>query len=122
MSRREEFAWKEWLLALGFVLSLGITALALVRSVHVVSSARQGEPIRPWMTVPYIARSYHVSSSILYEAVGLPSTSHDRRPLVQIAREQRQPVQAVMAGVQRALEEAGASPPPLSSPPARSAR
>jgi len=107
--------WREWLIVLGFVLSVALAGVFVVRSFLVVSRLHQDEPIRPWMTVPYVAHSYHVSPSILYQALGSPSRPNDRRPLSAIARAQHRSVQDVIADLQRAIIQARASSPP--SPP-----
>jgi hypothetical protein len=39
------------------------------------------EPIRGWMTVGYIAHSYHVPSHVLKAALDLPPDQPDKRPL-----------------------------------------
>jgi hypothetical protein len=97
---------------LGFVLSVALIGVSIVRSVHMVSRMHEGEPIRPWMTVPYVAHAYRVPVSPLYQALGLPPRQHDRRPLVEIARLQHRPVQDVIADLQRAVAQAGALPVP----------
>jgi hypothetical protein len=109
------FDWHEWLIILGFVLSLALVGVFVARSVHVVRQLHQDEPIRPWMTVTYVAHSYRVSSSILFQALGLPARPRDRRPLSTIARAQNRPVQDLIADLQRAIAQARSLPPP--SPP-----
>jgi hypothetical protein len=112
MRSNEQVGWQVWLMVLGFVASLALAGVFVVRSFHVVRSFRQDEPIRPWMTIPYIARSYRVSPSILYQAVGLPDRPRDRRPLAVIARAQHRPVQGMIADLQRAIVQARSSAPP----------
>ena len=120
MRRTERFGWLEWLIVLGFVLSIALVGVSIVRSVHMVSRLHQDEPIRPWMTVPYVAHSYHVPSSILYRALGLPPGPHDRRPLADIARLQHRSVQDVIADLQKAITQARTSPlPSPTDPPGR---
>jgi hypothetical protein len=74
---------------------------------HVRRIRWQNEPIRPWMSVPFIAHTHHVRPEILYQAIGLPPDQRDRRPLRRIAREEKRPV----ADMIRDLESAIASAP-----------
>ncbi|MCL4562166.1 MAG: hypothetical protein M1281_16335 [Chloroflexi bacterium] len=115
--------WRQWLLALGFGLSLAIVVLFALRSIHYVQHLREQEAIQPWMSVPYIARTRHVPASVLYQALGLPvPPGRDRRPLLVIAREQGRPVENVIAVLQEAinqyrLSQGTPSPvPPVSTP------
>ncbi len=117
MKRGDGVDWREWLMVLGFVASIVILGVFVARTVHMVRQLRQPEPIRPWMTIPYIAHSYRVPPSTLYQGLGLPERPRDRRPLTVIAREQQRPVQAVIADLQRTIQQAHpSSPPPTSSP------
>jgi hypothetical protein len=99
--------WSQRLLLLGLVLglllSVAVVAVFAARAMQQSPFRPTVEPIRPWMTVPYIARSHHVPASVLYTALGLPPTQHDRRPLLAIARAQHRPVSAVIAAVQAAI-------------------
>src|SRR5436305_7415623 len=103
IDRLRRISWPQWLLAGGLLLSLAVVAVFAVRLLHNMPRRQVDEPIRPWMTVPYIAHSYRVPSRILYEAIGLPATPRDRRPLVAIARAQNRPVQAVIDELQNAI-------------------
>jgi hypothetical protein len=62
------------------------------------------EPIRPWMTVPYIAHSRHVPQNVLWGALGLPAHLHDHRPIGAIARKQGRPVADVISSLKSAIE------------------
>ncbi len=116
MSSTRRVDWHEWLLVLGFVLSVTLVAVFAARSVRVARQLHQDEPIRPWMTVPYIAYSYRVSSSVLYEALGLSPRPRDRRPLADIARAEDRPVQDLIVELQHAIARARSSPVPSPSP------
>ena len=116
------------LVALGAVLA---TAGALV--FHTVHRARQiihtvrhgrhvgeGEAIRPWMTIPYIAKSHLVAPQVLYDAIAFPPAEHHRPwPVGRIARVQGRPVEALIAQLENAIARAhGHAPPhPEVSPP-----
>jgi len=71
----------------------------------------ENEPIRPWMSVPFIAHTHHIPSAILYHAIGLEPQPHDRRPLRAIAREEHRPVEDMIRDVERALASAGHTHP-----------
>ena len=68
----------------------------------------QNEPIRAWMSVPFIAHTHHVPPEMLYKAVGLPPLEHDRRPLRRIAREEKRPVADVIHDLENAIAKAPA--------------
>jgi len=67
----------------------------------------ENEPVRPWMSVPFIAHTHHVPPAALFHAIGLEPQQHDRRPLRTIAREQHRPVEDVVRDLERALANAG---------------
>ena len=76
----------------------------------------ENEPIRSWMSVPFIAHTHHVPSAVLFQAIGIEPQQHDRRPLRVIAREQHRPVEDVVRDLERALASAGHTHPALESP------
>jgi hypothetical protein len=45
------------------------------------------ELIREWMTVPYIARMYHVHPAILFDALGISSKGNEEKSLLQLNEE-----------------------------------
>jgi len=77
----------------------------------------ENEPIRPWMSVPFIAHTHHVPAGILYRAIGLDPYQRDRRPLRVIAREQHVPVETLVRNLERALTSAGHVHPMPVTPP-----
>ena len=110
---------QQWLVASAFLLALLITGLFGWRMVRraVYWHNHRDEPIRPWMSVPYVAHSYRVPPRVLYKAIGLEPMPHDRRPLRMIAREQNRPVAELIAELQDAIAEVrSARPPPPESP------
>ena len=86
MAEPRKTNWQQWLFILGFVVSLVIVVLFALQAFRHAPRLRTDEPIRSWMTVPYVAHSYHVPPYVLYQALGLPPTPRDRRPLMAIAR------------------------------------
>lgn len=110
--------WQHWLLIFGFALSLALTGFFVVRAVHFAPHIRKDEPIRPWMTIPYIAHSYRVPAHILYEALGLTGTTPDRRPLLEIARQQHRTVESIVILLQDAIirTRLNSTPSPSATP------
>jgi hypothetical protein len=98
------------------VLLTGLFAVRTVRRAMYWRAHRE-EVIRPWMSIPYIAHSYRVPRHVLYQALGIPSQPHDRRPLKQIAREQNRSVDEVISAVQDAITRERANHPTAAPPP-----
>lgn len=97
---------------MAFAVALAGTFVFAVRAGHRARLLRwENEPIRAWMSVPFIAHTHHVPAAVLFQAIGLPPHRHDRRPLRRIAREQRRPVEAVIQDLDRALAAEGHTHP-----------
>jgi hypothetical protein len=107
--------WRQWLVVLAFVLVVSFTGIFAVRTVRraIYWHYHQDEPIRPWMSLGYIAHSYSVPPWVLHQALGLP-LKPDRRPIREIAREQNRSVDEVIAILQDAIVH---SRPPYPRPP-----
>jgi hypothetical protein len=119
MEKIRKSRWQEWLLILGFGLSLAVIVLFSIRTVRDLPHRRVDEPIRPWMSLSYIAHSYRVPAYILYQALGLPVKPGDRRPIAVIARDQNRSLASVIAALQVAITHARPPyPTPPPSPPA----
>ncbi|MDT7541385.1 MAG: hypothetical protein QOE33_1289 [Acidobacteriota bacterium] len=100
-----------------FVLVLGATGIHTTRTIRRALYWREhrDEPISGWMTVGYVAHSYHVPAHVLYSALDLPQTKpHDRRPLREIARAQGRSMNDLRAILQDAITHAR---PPYAPPP-----
>jgi hypothetical protein len=121
MDKLRSFGWQQWLLIIGLVLSLGVTGVFAARAMHYMPRRQVDEPIRPWMTVPYVARSYRVPAAACYQALGLAPMPRDRRPLIAIARLQNRPVSALIADLQKAIAQYRLTHPTPSPQPSRSA-
>jgi hypothetical protein len=106
--RLKSLKWHHWLIAAALVLALGFTGWHAYRAVRaaIFWSHHQKEPIQGWMTVRFVAHSYHVPPDVLYQAIGLPPEP-DRRPLRVIARDQHRPLAAVTASLENAIAHAG---------------
>ena len=69
------------------------------------------EPIRAWMSVPFIAHAHHVPASVLFQAIGVhPQEPRDRRSVRHIAHELKRPVPELIAQLQRAIDAAAHRP------------
>jgi hypothetical protein len=97
--------WQHWLLIVGFALSLAITGFFAIQAIREAPHRRREESIRSWMNIPYIAYSYHVPAHILYQALGLASIPRDRRPLLEIARQEHQPVENLILNLEAAITQ-----------------
>jgi hypothetical protein len=114
----KKFGWRQWLVVLAFLLVVSFTGLFAVRTVRraIYWHYHQDEPIRPWMSLGYIARSYDVPPWVLSQALGLP-LKPDKRPIREIARQQNRPVNEVIAILQDAIVHARPPYPPPGPPP-----
>ena len=98
--------WQPWLLAAILAAALLVAGVFTWRAFQHMPRRQVDEPIRPWMTVPYIARAYRVPAPVLYAALGLPDQPPDRRPLVAIARAQGRPVSDLITVLEQAVARA----------------
>ena len=116
----KNFGLRQWLVVIAFVLVISFTGIFAVRTVRraIYWHYHQDEPIRPWMSLGYIARSYNVPPWVLQQALGLPPRNGpDRRPIREIAREQNRSVNEVIAILQNAIVHARPPYPPPGPPP-----
>lgn len=105
------------LLGVAFVLVLAATFFFGFRvGRHARRLRWQNEPIRAWMTVPFIAHTRHVRPDVLFRALGLPPHPHDRRPVRQIARAEHRPVDDVIRDLEDAIANAHGRAPDQHTP------
>src|SRR5215471_14914878 len=104
---------KKWLLLILFVASAALTVVFAFRAVHRRPHRYRDEQIRPWMTITYVAHSYHVPPQVLYDALGIQHKPHDKMTIARVAREQNRPVRAVISDLEGAIARAR----PEESPP-----
>jgi uncharacterized membrane protein len=97
---------------LAFLLAIAGTFVFVSRAGRHARQVRtENEPIRGWMSVPFIAHTHHVPASVLFQAIGvLPREPRDRRSVRQIAHDLNRPVPELIAKLQRAID-AAAHPP-----------
>src|SRR5919112_6336194 len=95
----KRLGWRRWLMVLAFLLAASVAGLFAVRTVRhaLYWSLHRDEAIRPWMSAPYVARSYRVPPHVLYRAIDLTPVQRDRRPLREIALERDGSVEALAA-------------------------
>lgn len=108
-------------LLLGLLLSLLVIAIFAARALRHAPRPSVDETIQPWMSVGYVARSYHVPAPVLLEALGLPDHP-DRRPLSAVAASQQRPVSALIAILERTIADYRAVIPTPGAQPAESPR
>ena len=83
----------KFLLAVAFVIAIAAAFVFGYRVGWHASHMRWAtEPIRPWMSVPFIAHTHHVPAERLFSAIGVQPHPEDRRPLRRIARDESRPV------------------------------
>src|ERR1039457_4449646 len=87
-------------------------AKQIIRTVSHARHADEGEALRPWMTIPYIAGSHRVPPKLLYDAIGIPPERHRPWPLSRIARQQHRPIDALIAQLENAIARAHGHAPP----------
>lgn len=109
-----------WRRRRGLLLATGIAALlALFFAgrflLHVfVWEGRQDEPLAPWMTLGYVARSYDVDRDDLAQALGLDRPG--RLSLAQIAARSGRTLPEVEAELRAAIARARGEPAPAEAP------
>lgn len=111
------------LYGVALLIALTTTGLFTARAVHRFSELRSGagEPIRPWMSVPHIARANRVPPQLLFDTLQIPPEHGKPRPIGAIARSQKRPVDLVIEELRLAIEHYHQQPPPPPQPPAPAA-
>lgn len=93
----------------GFVLAAAVTLFFMVRivssAIYWSDPAHHNEQIKPWMTVGYIAQSWHLDPRAIDALAVLPTPDQSHRPLnmKEIARLRGVPVADVIQQVQTAV-------------------
>ena len=103
---------RELLIGLAFLLAIAGTLVFGYRAGRRARHLRlENEPIRAWMSIPFIAHTHHVPAADLFAAIGInPRGPHDRRSVRHLARELNRPVPEVIEELQRAIEADKARP------------
>ncbi len=107
-------AWQRPLaVGLAFVLAIAGTFVFAFRAGRQANRIRaEEEPIRPWMSIPFVAHAHHVPAARLFQAIGVqPQEPRDRRSIRHIARDLHRPVPEIVAQLERAIGNSKARPP-----------
>jgi membrane protein DedA with SNARE-associated domain len=88
-----------------FLLAAGFTVFKVLHTVREVIywQVHRDEAIRGWMSVGYVAHSYHIPPKVLYQALDLPLKPPDKRPLRKIAYMQHRSMDEIRANLQNAI-------------------
>jgi hypothetical protein len=99
------------LLALSFCLAIAATFFFGYRAGRTARHIRlQNEPIKSWMSVPFIAHTYHVKEDLLFEAIRVSPNPRDHRPVRDIARAEKLPSAELIRELQNAIANGGKAP------------
>jgi hypothetical protein len=74
------------------------------------------ELIQDWMTVPFIAKSYHVPEPLLFQKLGVNSQEFRRSNLSTIAQKTGKNMTDVIQIIRQTISELQSSPPQVKSP------
>jgi hypothetical protein len=105
--------WKLGLvLGLAFIVAFGATFVFAYRAGRRARRLRaESDPIRAWMSVPFVAHSHHVPAAALFAAIGVqPRQPHDRRSIRHLARDLNRQVPDLIAQLERAIDAAQKPP------------
>lgn len=106
------------LLLSGLLIALAITVFFGIRAFHRFSRPPSNDPVREWMSIPYIAHAYRVPPPVVLAALGLPAdTPPSKRPLSRIATELNLTTDEVVKRVEEAIAQERARHAPPGPPP-----
>lgn len=109
---------QQLLLLSGLLIALAITVFFGIRAFHRFSRPPSNDPVREWMSIPYIAHAYRVPPPVVLEALGLPAdTPPSKRPLSRIAKELNLTTDEVLKRVEEAIAQERARHAPPGKPP-----
>lgn len=106
-------------LVLGSVLYARAQYQTLPQPISTVSRA-PGQTLRPWMTLPFIARAYHVPEPVLLSALGIDRQQADHHSLEEIADAQHTSTDAVIGKLRTAIHDYHVAHPRTPTPAAGS--
>jgi ABC-type nickel/cobalt efflux system permease component RcnA len=117
-----KFGWQQSLIAAAFVLFVLAGIFFAVRAMRPAMywHRHKDEQIESWMSVGYVAHSYHVPPHVLTSALGLAHRPPDKRPLGEIARSQNRSMDEIRTVLLNAIVHARPPYPPPSPDPGRS--
>jgi hypothetical protein len=102
---------KQWrlvlILGLAFVIAITGTFVFAYRAGRQARHIRSAnEPIRAWMSIPFISHTRHVPAAALYQAIGVQPEPHDRRSVRRLAHDLNRPANELLEQLQRAADAA----------------
>ena len=99
------------LLVLGFCLAIAAALFFGLRAGRTARHLRrQNEPIKSWMSVPFVAHTYHVREELLFQAIRVTPNPRDHRPIRDIARAEKLPSDELIRELQNAITNGGKAP------------
>jgi len=99
------------LLIAALCLAIGVTFFFGYRAGRTARHIRQrNEPIKAWMSVPFIAHTYHVKEEVLFQAIHASPNPHDHRPVRDIARAEKRPSAELIRDLEKAIANGGKAP------------
>jgi hypothetical protein len=117
---------RERKLLLALVIALAVAVFFGVRLTRRFSTRPEREPVRPWMSVPYVARSYGIPAPELYVALGVPvperGSAPDRKPIGEFARDLGISPDAAVKLIEDRLAKEPLTKGPRPPPPTRTPR
>jgi hypothetical protein len=95
------------LLILGLCLAIAATFFFGYRAGRTARHIRQqNEPIKSWMSVPFVAHTYHVPEDLLFQAIHVAPNPRDHRPIRDIARAEKLPSAELIGELRNAIASA----------------
>lgn len=92
------------LIAAGFAVMNTVQAFHSLQQQHALAKSGDVRTIRPWMTIPYIAHTYHVPEKYLYQTLHLDPNSPPRHATLHaLASHYQKPVDSLIYDVQHAI-------------------
>ncbi len=71
------------------------------------------------MSVPFVAHLHHAREDALFRAIRVEPNRHDRRPIRDIAREEKLPVSDLIRDLEKAIHDSDRPGPEGTPPPAK---
>jgi hypothetical protein len=88
-------------LAIAATFFFGYRAGRTARHIH-----QRNEPIKSWMSVPFVAHTYHIPEPVLFQAIHVPPNPRDHRPIRDIARAENLPSAELIRELEKAVASA----------------
>jgi hypothetical protein len=76
------------------------------------------ELIRDWMTIPFVARMYHVHLPAIFAAIHIPHEGNEEKSIKQLNEEYYPDMPGLVLNMVKAAVQAHLPPPATANPPA----